>query len=72
MAWVAFAAAALDYIENLGLAVSLWGDPASPWPQLSAAAATLKFAAIALCLLYALSGVLAALIAGRGRSVRPA
>ncbi len=55
MAWVATAAAAFDYVENLGLAVSLWGDPASPWPQLAYAAAVLKFAAIALALVYALA-----------------
>ena len=72
MAWVAFLAAGFDYVENLGLDISLWGDPASPWPQLSAVAATLKFAAIALCLLYALSGAVAALIASRRRAARPA
>jgi hypothetical protein len=71
LAWVAFAAAAFDYVENLGLAISLWGAPASPWPQLSAAAATLKFAAIALCVLYALSG-LVALMASRRQAPRPA
>ena len=32
---VAFAAAAFDYIENLGLAFYPWGDPASPGPQLA-------------------------------------
>lgn len=30
MAWVAFAAAGFDYVENLGLGISLWGEPASP------------------------------------------
>jgi len=55
MAWVATAAAAFDYVENLGLAFSLWGEPASPWPQLALAAAVLKFAAIALALVFALS-----------------
>jgi hypothetical protein len=66
MAWVAFAAAGFDYIENLGLAVSLWGEPASPWPQLAFVAALLKFAAIYSALLYALSGLIAVLLA-RGR-----
>jgi hypothetical protein len=55
MAWVATAAAAFDYVENLGLAVSLWGEPASPWPQLSLVAGLLKFVAIALSLLFALT-----------------
>jgi hypothetical protein len=58
MAWLALAAAGFDYIENVGLAVSLWGEPASPWPQIAFAAASLKFAAIGLTLLYALSGAL--------------
>ena len=35
MAWVAFAAAAFDYVENLGLGISLWDEPASPWPQVA-------------------------------------
>jgi hypothetical protein len=61
MAWVALAAAGFDYVENVGLAVSLWDEPASPWPQVSAVAASLKFAAIAATLLYALSGPVAAL-----------
>jgi hypothetical protein len=69
MAWVAFAAAGFDYVENLGLGISLWGDPASPWPQVALVAALLKFAAIYSALLYALSGVVAALLA-RGRRKR--
>jgi hypothetical protein len=71
VAWVAFAAAAFDYVENLGLGVSLWDEPASPWPQLALVAALLKFSAIALALLYALSGtvaVLGARGAGQGRT----
>jgi hypothetical protein len=63
MAWLAFAAAGFDYVENLGLGVSLWDAPASPWPQLAAGAAVLKFTAIALALVYALSGPVA--VAGR-------
>ena len=55
LAWVATAAAGFDYVENLALGISLWGDPASPWPQLAFAAAVLKFTAIALALLYGLS-----------------
>ena len=55
LAWVATAAIAFDYIENLGLAVSLWDEPASPWPQLAAVAGALKFAGIALSLVFALA-----------------
>ena len=65
MAWVAFAAAGFDYVENLGLGISLWGDPASPCPQLAFVAAILKFAGIYSSLLYALSGVVAAFLARR-------
>lgn len=66
MAWVATAAAAFDYIENLGLDISLWGHPASPWPEISRVAALLKFGAIGLSLVYGLSGIVATAI-GRTR-----
>ena len=69
MAWVAFAGAVFDYIENVGLAVSLWDEPASPWPQLAWGAAVLKFTATTLALLYALTGVAAWL--ARRRTTRP-
>jgi len=58
MAWVAFAAAGFDYLENIGLAVSLWGEPASPWPQVAFGAAVLKFGASGLALVFAVSGLL--------------
>ena len=58
-AWVAFAAAAFDYVENLGLGISLWGDPAVPWPLVALVAAVLKFTGIAVALLAALSGLAA-------------
>jgi hypothetical protein len=69
MAWVAFAAAGFDYVENLGLGISLWGDPASPWPQVALVAALLKFAGIYSALLYALSGIVASFLA-RGTKAR--
>jgi hypothetical protein len=61
MAWLAFAAAGFDYIENLGLGISLWDEPASPWPQIALVAAVFKFMAIAITLLYGLSGLIAGL-----------
>jgi hypothetical protein len=67
-AWAAFGAAGFDYLENLGLAVSLWGDPASPWPQLAWVAALLKFTSIGIALACALSGVAAALASGARRA----
>jgi hypothetical protein len=70
MAWVASAAAGFDYVENLALGVSLWDEPASPWPQIAYGAAVLKFAAIYSSLLYAVTGFAAALLARR-RAARP-
>lgn len=69
MAWVATAAAAFDYVENLGLDISLWGAPASPWPEISRVAALLKFGAIYLALAYGLSGIVATAI-GRTRKLQ--
>lgn len=69
MAWVATAAAAFDYVENLGLDISLWGHPASPWPEISCVAALLKFAAIGISLAYGLSGIVAMAI-GRTRKLQ--
>jgi hypothetical protein len=68
MAWVAFAAAAFDYLENVGLMVSLWDEPASPWPQISKAAAIVKFAGIYASLAYALTGIVAWALSRRRRS----
>jgi hypothetical protein len=67
MAWIAFAAAGFDYVENLGLAVSLWDEPASPWPQIAYVAALAKFACLYASLLYALTGGLAWFLNKRGR-----
>ena len=69
MAWLAFSAAIFDYVENVGLAVSLWDEPMSPWPQIAFVAAILKFTTSTLALLYALTGLVAAALArGRPRS----
>jgi hypothetical protein len=62
MAWVAFAAAGFDYVENLGLGISLWDEPMTPWPQVALVAALAKFAGIYTSLLYALTGIVAALL----------
>jgi hypothetical protein len=67
LAWVAFAAAGFDYVENLGLGISLWDEPASPWPQVAFVAAVLKFSGIYLALAGALSGLVAAAITPRAR-----
>jgi hypothetical protein len=70
MAWAAFAGAVFDYVENVGLAVSLWGHPASPWPQLSAVAGSLKFVLTGLALVYALTGPVAWLLSRRASPAR--
>jgi hypothetical protein len=67
MAWLALAAAGFDYVENLGLGISLWDEPASPWPEVAAIAAVLKFTAIAITLAYSLSGLVASRLAPRAR-----
>lgn len=59
LAWVATAAAVFDYVENIGLAFSLWGHPASPWPQVALVAGVLKFAGTFAGLGYALTGLAA-------------
>jgi hypothetical protein len=71
MAWVAFAAAGFDYVENLALGVSLWDEPTEPWPRVAFVAALLKFAGIYLSLLYAVSGLAGALMARRRATVAP-
>jgi hypothetical protein len=72
LAWVAFAAVLFDYVENVGLAVSLWDEPASPWPQVALVAAVLKFTAIYASLLYVVAGFVGALLHRRGARPRPA
>jgi hypothetical protein len=56
-AWAATAAAGFDYVENVGLTVTLLDEPASPWPQISLIAAIAKFAGIAAAALYLLTGL---------------
>ena len=56
-AWAATAAAGFDYVENVGLTVTLLDQPASPWPQISLVAAIAKFAGIAAAVLYLLTGL---------------
>jgi hypothetical protein len=69
MAWIAFVAAGFDYVENLGLDISLWDEPMTPWPQVSLVAALGKFAGIYTSLLYALTGVVATALPKAGHRV---
>jgi hypothetical protein len=61
IAWVACAAAAFDYVENVGLDIALWYRPIDPWPLVSGVAAALKFFCIAVTIVYALCGLAASL-----------
>jgi hypothetical protein len=54
MGWTPFLAAAFDAVENYALLQLLMGSMISPWPQLAAACAALKFALLACAILYAL------------------
>jgi hypothetical protein len=56
-AWAATAAAGFDYVENVGLTVTLLDEPASPWPQISLVAAIAKFAGLTAAGLYLLAGL---------------
>jgi hypothetical protein len=56
MAWGGVSAAGFDYIENLGLDISRWNEPMTPWPQTALVAAMAGFAGIDTSLLYALTG----------------
>lgn len=55
LGWGAFAAAVFDAVENLGLYQSLING-VTFWPQVSAVCATLKFALIAVGVVYAVLG----------------
>ena len=57
LAWGLWAAAALDYVENIGLVFLLFGAVQPPWPQLAAACAGIKFALLAAGLVYAFYGL---------------
>lgn len=60
LAWGLLPAALLDGIENVALTrMLLAGAATAPWPALAAICAAIKFALIALGLLYALAGALA-------------
>jgi len=54
--WGALAAASFDAVENVALWLLLTGGVSAPWPGVAAACAALKFALLALGLLYALLG----------------
>lgn len=56
-AWLAFAAAVFDGLENAALFNLLWPDTAPPWTRFALAFVLLKFATLASTLVYILSVV---------------
>jgi hypothetical protein len=61
LAWGQWAAAALDAVENIALAVILVGGLAHHWPELACWCALIKFALIFIGLVYAFFGLVARL-----------
>jgi hypothetical protein len=57
LAWGLWAAAALDYVENFGLLFLLFGMVQSPYPQIAAVCAAIKFALLAVGLVYSFYGL---------------
>lgn len=65
LAWGQWFAAFLDYIENVSLLILLLGAVASPWPQIAAFCAYIKFALILIGMIYGFFGLAARLVASR-------
>lgn len=66
LAWGLLPAALLDAVENIALLrMLLAGAASAPWPALAAGCAAVKFALVALGLLYALAGAAFWLVRGR-------
>ena len=57
LAWGQWAAALFDYVENIALVVLLFGPTASPWPQVAAVCATIKFGLLFAGLAYGFYGL---------------
>lgn len=57
LAWGLWLAAALDYIENIGLLALLFGAVQSPYPQIAVVCATIKFILLAAGLVYSFYGL---------------
>lgn len=63
LAWGQWLAALLDAVENLALALILFGALASPWPELAKWCALIKFILIFLGMVYAFYGLVSYLTA---------
>jgi hypothetical protein len=68
LAWGMWLAAALDYIENIGLTSMLLGAEGSIWAPLAALCALIKFGLIFLGLAYTLYGLVVRLVVPKNRA----
>lgn len=66
LAWGMALAAGFDFVENIGLTLALFGWVASPWPQIAAICAGLKFALLFAALVYLFYGLAARFAAQPG------
>jgi hypothetical protein len=57
MVWAAPVAAALDAVENVALLQVLDGQTGQPWPGIAYAFASVKFALLALVVIYLIAGL---------------
>ncbi len=57
MAWAAPVAAALDAVENVALLRVLDGQTGQPWPGIAYGFASVKFALLALVVVYLIAGL---------------
>jgi len=62
LAWGVCLAGFLDVIENVSLLLILFDEAASPWPQIAATCAMIKFSLIFLALVFALYGGVVSLV----------
>lgn len=59
LAWGQWLAASFDFLENIALVLILFGQIKSPWPQIAALSATIKFALLFVGMIYAFYGLAA-------------
>lgn len=57
LAWALWVAALLDYVENIALLILLFGAVQSPFPQIAAICAAIKFVILGAGLIYAFYGL---------------
>lgn len=68
IAWLAVAAAALDAVEDVAILLVLDGQTGQPWPAIAFGSSVVKFALLAVVIVYLIAGLVATL----GRRETPA